>query len=387
MPAGAPCALIIDKIFRKSLRIISNLLRFYSGQIRDKLSDKLEGHLWLRKEWCDHRDYMLKKICVLARYCIVLCVISTFVLLYQSFEKSISAEYKVRIAAAELRRKLSDVTVEIASPSESSLKLTLNDSVMSSFNESSRSLTFNDSLRSSLNQSLRPTINENLGSILNESLQSSHNETKQLLEMLRKKGVLTIGGSGYYEGRYKPLRNFNESQIDSIVTAFGIPNLNSSNFKEQMLACTGLTLVKAKKPVNITNGGNVVMPKHFQKCKSMSFQKTGKTVALLSFPGSGNSWVRQLLETTTGIYTGTYKDCDDFYISNGMIGEGVYTDNVIAVKIHHTNANDLKWLYGHSIIYVVRNPFDTILAEWNRWQSALKNHDTAHLSTTTVFGK
>ena len=44
-----------------------------------------------------------------------------------------------------------------------------------------------------------------------------------------------------------------------------------------------------------------------------------------------------------------------------MIG-GVYTDNVIAIKTHFPY-NDLQWLHERNVIYVVRNPFDAILAE------------------------
>ena len=74
-----------------------------------------------------------------------------------------------------------------------------------------------------------------------------------------------------------------------MVTAFGIPDLDSG------LKLTGLTLAKKRWSTNITDRGNVVMLiKHYQTCKNMSFQKTGKATALLSFPGSGNSWVRQL---------------------------------------------------------------------------------------------
>ena len=356
---------------------------------------------------------MLKKICVLfSRYCILLSVVPTFIILFRSLDQSIGVQYKVRKAAADLRNKLSSLEIGESSlrlglrltisesvshndspgslspnggPREPIPRSTLSESLESSLNEiplagSPESLSVNDNLRSS-------SVNESQQPNLNESLWSSLNETKHLIEMLRKKSVITFGGSGYYEGRYKPFRNFTESQIDSIITSFGIPNLNSSSLKDQLLACTGLILAKGKKPVNITNEGNVVMSKHFQRCKNMSFQKTGKATALLSFPGSGNSWVQQLIETTTGIYTGTYKDCDDSYIYNGMIGEGVYTDNVIAVKLHYPNAKDMEWLYERNIIYVVRNPFDAILAEWNRWQSALKNHDTAHISTTNVFGE
>ena len=204
------------------------------------------------------------------------------------------------------------------------------------------------------------------------------------LETLRSKGIQKNGPE--YDIRYEVLRNYSETQIGNFVADFGVPSLNSTPFNRQLVICAGLTL--AKQFVNITNDGNVVMPKHFQKCKSMSFQKNRKTVALLSFPGSGNSWVRQLLETTTGIYTGTYKDCDISYITNGMIGEGVYTDNVIAVKIHFVTKGELPWFRGRNIIYVVRNPFNAILAEWKRMTSFLKNKNLeAHISNNATFGK
>ena len=215
----------------------------------------------------------------------------------------------------------------------------------------------------------RPARDKRDNSVASKPQQSvrksnTRQELTKFLETLRSKGKSINGLT--YERRYPVLLKFSGSQIASFVSDFGVPgNLFSSTFNQQFLVCTGQALAKAKKPVNITSEGNVVMPKHFQKCKSMSFQKNRTTVALLSFPGSGNSWVRQPLETTTGIYTGTYQDCDESYISNGMIGEGVYTDNVITVKLHFPGIKDLRWLYRHNIIYVVRNPYYTILAEWN----------------------
>ena len=214
------------------------------------------------------------------------------------------------------------------------------------------------------------------------------NQTRSLLEEFIKKiqpSNITMKPKAIYNPHYDMLREFSETQIDNTLTAFGVPILDSLTFKRQFLICAGTRLV-LQQFVNITNEGNVVMPKHFQKCKSMSFQKNRKTVALLSFPGSGNSWVRQLIETTTGIYTGAYQDCDDSYIFNGMIGEGIYTDNVIAVKMHYVpGSHKLSWLQRHNVIYVVRNPFDAILSEWNRRNSA--QHLIAHVSTTTAFGK
>ena len=180
------------------------------------------------------------------------------------------------------------------------------------------------------------------------------------------------------------IRQFSETQITEIVNIFGMPSLRSSILKRQFLACSGVRLLK--QTVSFNDEGKIIVPKHFQACKNMTFQKTGKIVALLSWPGSGNSWVRELIETTTGIYTGAYKDCDSSYISVGMFGEGVYTNNVIVMKIHFPPP---IWKLPNKIIYIVRNPFDSIIADWNRRYSVLRNPLTAHVSTTRKenFGK
>ena len=84
---------------------------------------------------------------------------------------------------------------------------------------------------------------------------------------------------------------------------------------------------------------------------------------LVSFPGSGNSWVRQLLESTTGIYTGSDKDCDLDYIKIGMLGEGITSDKVIAVKFHW---GALPYWTFKKVIYIIRNPYDALVAEYKR---------------------
>ena len=212
---------------------------------------------------------------------------------------------------------------------------------------------------------------------------STINKTRHELSKAIKKLKSRTPGPATLDANLNFLGELSESQISNVVDAFGVPNLNSSILNRQFLACPGLYLIK--RAVNFD--GKIDVPKHFQNCKMMSFQRSGITAALLSFPGSGNSWVRQLLETTTGIYTGAYKDCDLSYINAGMIGEGVYTNNVIAVKIHFPNHADL--MLTHKIIYIIRNPFDAILAEWNRRQSVMRDRLTAHVSTAKkeYFGK
>jgi hypothetical protein len=108
-------------------------------------------------------------------------------------------------------------------------------------------------------------------------------------------------------------------------------------------------------------------------CKFMK-GVTRQPVGLVSVPGSGNTWVRGLLETATGICTGSIY-CDHPLRNAGMIGEYVKTGRVLVVKTH---TSDYQWneaileerneddtLY-ESAILLIRNPFNTFIAEWNR---------------------
>jgi len=107
------------------------------------------------------------------------------------------------------------------------------------------------------------------------------------------------------------------------------------------------------------------LPRTYQKCHQMSFQKSGPVVVLASTAGSGNSWVRQLLESATGIYTGAMY-CDKAYVYAGMIGEGLKTQNVLAIKSHEKSAMVMRDLKPDKVIYIVRNPFESLLADWCR---------------------
>ena len=119
------------------------------------------------------------------------------------------------------------------------------------------------------------------------------------------------------------------------------------------------------------------VPKPFHNCKKMSFRDSGIPTMLVSFPGSGNSWVRQLLESTTGIYTGSDRDCDLDYIKIGMLGEGITSQNVIAVKFHWGLLQ--RWPFK-KVIYIIRNPYDAIVAEYQRFSAAAKFNKRTELS-------
>ena len=154
----------------------------------------------------------------------------------------------------------------------------------------------------------------------------------------------------------KYLSNFSSSQAEDVIRQMGLGNFTSEILQQQFLTCAGLSLLK-NLPVNI--------PPSHQHCRKMSFQHSGPVVALGSFPGSGNSWVRLLLEAATGIYTGAIY-CDGSYVEAGMIGEGVTTENVIAIKSHASPEVTKNLINYDKAIYIVRSPFGSILAEQKR---------------------
>ena len=105
-------------------------------------------------------------------------------------------------------------------------------------------------------------------------------------------------------------------------------------------------------------------------------------VALASYPGSGNTWVRGLLQEVTGLCTGGVY-CDITLRQNGFPGEGIRSGVVLAVKTHQTDprwsavqySKDASFTYYQrvehipifsSAVVIVRNPFDAMVAEYNR---------------------
>ena len=102
--------------------------------------------------------------------------------------------------------------------------------------------------------------------------------------------------------------------------------------------------------------------------------KKRNAVALTSSEGSGNTWIRGLLERATGICTG-FNFCDFVMRMKGFIGENINTGSVLVVKTHMDTPNwtgstkkypnKFEGKYG-SCIFLVRNPHDALIAEWNR---------------------
>lgn len=128
------------------------------------------------------------------------------------------------------------------------------------------------------------------------------------------------------------------------------------------------------------------------RCRFMN--ETGRApVGLVSFPGSGNTWVRGLLEQVTGYCTGSVY-CDVGLLEKGFAGEYIQNSAVIVVKTHaisplwHNESASVKPLKGphfSGIIFIIRNLFDALKAEMNR-QVYNKHHQgsqswKSHVST------
>ena len=198
------------------------------------------------------------------------------------------------------------------------------------------------------------------------------------LSMSQLKSLATKAPRSYFRNY---INSLSDSELNELIQGhFGeVSGLKSAALQRDFMACPGVEMLKHFSDAE----GVVQIPKQQQACKNdMSFQSSGAPVALVSWPGSGNSWVRQLLETSTGIYTGSV-DCDLAYIGAGMIGEGIVSNNVIAVKSHF---DPPMWKFPNKIIYIVRNPFDAFVADWNREKSG---SGTPHISEASYkyFGK
>jgi hypothetical protein len=99
---------------------------------------------------------------------------------------------------------------------------------------------------------------------------------------------------------------------------------------------------------------------------------------LVSYPRSGNSLLRTLLERTTGIVTGSDTRPDralsrELAEMHNLVGEGVTLSTAVAfVKSHWPERRGNVVLEAKRTILLVRNPFDAIDSYWN--MNATKTH-------------
>ena len=130
-----------------------------------------------------------------------------------------------------------------------------------------------------------------------------------------------------------------------------------------------------------------------KQCRERTFlNQQSPIVALISFHGSGNTWVRHLVEQATGVFTGSIY-CDPG-LKTAFPGESVVSGNVIIIKTHRSDSVELPGdirmftgkVYYDKAILIVRNPYDALVSEANRrWNSKLSFNHHIGLADETAF--
>ena len=130
-----------------------------------------------------------------------------------------------------------------------------------------------------------------------------------------------------------------------------------------------------------------------KQCNKRKFlDQTSPIVALVSFHGSGNTWVRHLIEQATGVFTGSIY-CDPG-LKVAFPGESVVSGNVIVTKTHRCDSvelpDDIQMFTGKRIydkaILLVRNPYDALISEANRrWNSKHSVNDHLGVAAESAF--
>ena len=139
------------------------------------------------------------------------------------------------------------------------------------------------------------------------------------------------------------------------------------------------------------SGNNVSLAKC--SCHLRRKNLDNRRVALVSLPGSGNTWVRGLLERSTNICTGSMW-CDPNLRATHFCAEGSHSRRTLVVKNHDPtirwrgevlpnlpNFSESNKPEFDGAIFVHRDPFDAIVADRNReigytlWERAIdENH-------------
>ena len=131
---------------------------------------------------------------------------------------------------------------------------------------------------------------------------------------------------------------------------------------------------------------------------------TGRSpIALASFPGSGNTWVRGLIQGITGLCTGAIY-CDRTLRKTGFPGESIRSGIVLVVKTHHYDPRWTGVYYNisapfsyfkkvehipvySSAIFILRNPFESFVSEFSRQLREEQPDSHVNLPKQEDFGK
>ncbi len=120
--------------------------------------------------------------------------------------------------------------------------------------------------------------------------------------------------------------------------------------------------------VSVGNEAPLASPQKPQYLSEDDYRRNDR-VALASYPRSGNSLLRSLLEKLYGVTTGSDADpkrtLNQQLVDMGMVGEGVVDERVWIVKTHFPERMGKVKFNAKRAIVLVRNPFDCIVSYFN----------------------
>ncbi|KAM7374859.1 hypothetical protein PAMP_007493 [Pampus punctatissimus] len=157
-------------------------------------------------------------------------------------------------------------------------------------------------------------------------------------------------------------------------------SLNQQSDNQQCVGNTGLNHTSTSTPTAPTEHDYYQVyhtPVLDSRCKERMFlpQRSSSLVALSSFPGAGNTWVRHLIELVTGYYTGSFYFDGTLY-NRGFKGEKDYwkSGRSICIKTHESGQKEIEMF--DSAILLIRNPYRSLKAEFNRKCAGHLGHAT-----------
>jgi hypothetical protein len=145
-----------------------------------------------------------------------------------------------------------------------------------------------------------------------------------------------------------------------------LARVNTRRWKQQKIKCSGLSTEDYFK-----SGGDCGYPPLLRFCPSKNSPFRSGTTLLVSYPRSGNTLLRSLLESITGIVTGSDTRPDRTLSlalaeRHDLVGEGVISpSHTPLVKTHWPERIGYRRFTAHRAILLVRNPFDAIDSYWN----------------------
>ncbi|XP_030830863.1 WSC domain-containing protein 1 [Strongylocentrotus purpuratus] len=145
------------------------------------------------------------------------------------------------------------------------------------------------------------------------------------------------------------------------------PFVNAANISALLIQKDANTTIDRRRD-NLTESTNEKVPDvSFDVCKDARFSKahTHPLIALTGVPGSGNTWLRYLIERASGFYTGSvYRD--QRLHDGGFKGELVNhrSGKTVIIKTHDMGSSETTRIFEGAVV-IVRNPYDTLLSYAN----------------------